>query len=46
MALQLNAQLVTGLHQLLAQALRQADWGLAAEAAPPPEAAAAARVLN
>lgn len=48
MALQLNAQLVTGLHQLLQQALRQADWGLALDPAPAaePAAALAPRVLN
>ena len=47
LTLQINAQLVTGLQQLLLHALRQADWGLVldelpAEAAPATEP----RVLN
>lgn len=48
LTLQLNAQLVTGLQQLLAQALKQADWGLVLDEPAAPETAApgAPRVLN
>lgn len=44
--LQLNPQLVTGLQQLLQQALRQADWGLALDAPATAAAPEAPRVLN